>query len=142
MHAPGQRRDAGGVEPSAGAVPFRGVDRTGRLDQIQDYCRCDVLDTFFVFLRSRVLVGQLTIEREQGISKAGNPRAREKAIEMAWLWLRHQPDSALTRWFKLRTINAGKRMKRIAIVALARKLVVALWRYLNCGLVPEGAVIA
>jgi transposase len=83
-----------------------------------------------------------SIEREQGISKAGNPRAREKAIEMAWLWLQHQPDSALTRWFKARTVNAGKRIRRIAIVALARKLVVALWRYLTCGLVPEGAVIA
>ena len=83
-----------------------------------------------------------SIEREQGISKAGNSRARESAIEMAWLWLRHQPGSALTRWFKERTANASKRIKRIAIVALARKLVVALWRYLTTGLVPEGAVIA
>lgn len=80
--------------------------------------------------------------REQGISKAGNPRARHKAIEMAWLWLRHQQDSALARWFQARTQNAGTRIRRIAIVALARKLVVALWRYLTCGLVPHGAVIA
>ena len=81
------------------------------------------------------------IDREQGISKAGNPRARCKAIELAWLWLRHQPDSALTRWFAARTLDASKRIKRIAIVALARKLVVALWRYLTTGLVPEGAVL-
>ena len=81
------------------------------------------------------------IDLEQGISKAGNPRARCAAIEMAWLWLRHQPDSALTQWFRQRTLNASKRIKRIAIVALARKLIVALWRYLTTGLVPEGAVL-
>jgi transposase len=81
------------------------------------------------------------IDREQGISKAGNPRARRTAIELAWLWLRHQPDSALTQWFRKRTLNAGKRNKRVAIVALARKLMVALWRYLTSGLVPEGAAL-
>lgn len=81
------------------------------------------------------------IDREQGISKAGNRRARQKALELAWLWLRHQPDSALSRWFRTRTANAGKRAKRIAIVALARKLIVALWRYLTTGLVPEGAIM-
>lgn len=81
-------------------------------------------------------------DREQGISKAGNPRARHKAIEMAWLWLRHQPGSKLSRWFHARTANASKRIKRIAIVALARQLVVALWRYLTTGLVPEGAVLS
>ena len=80
-------------------------------------------------------------DRDQGISKAGNPRARQAAIEFAWLWLRHQPDSALTQWFEQRTANASKRLKRIAIVALARKLMVALWRYLTTGLVPEGAVL-
>ena len=81
------------------------------------------------------------IDREQGISKAGNPRARVKAIELAWLWLRHQPDSELTLWFRTRTANAGKRARRIAIVALARKLIVALWRYLTTGLVPAGATM-
>jgi transposase len=80
-------------------------------------------------------------DREQGISKAGNRRAREKTIELAWLWVRHQPDSALTQWFRQRTLNASKRIKRIAIVALARKLIVALWRYLTTGLVPAGAVL-
>ena len=82
-------------------------------------------------------------EREQGISKAGNRRARHAAVEMAWLWLRHQPESALSRWFHARTAaSGGTRIKRIAIVALARKLIVALWRYLTSGLLPEGAVIA
>jgi transposase len=82
------------------------------------------------------------IDRDQGISKAGNPRARCAAIELAWLWLRHQPESALTRWYRSRTHNnASKRNKRIAIVALARKLMVALWRYLTTGLLPEGALL-
>jgi transposase len=79
--------------------------------------------------------------RDQGISKAGNPRARHAAIEFAWLWLRHQPGSALAQWFEQRTANASKRVRRIAIVALARKLMVALWRYLTTGLIPEGAVL-
>lgn len=81
------------------------------------------------------------IDRDQGISKAGNPRARCAAIELAWLWLRHQPDSKLTLEYRRRTLNAGKRIKRVAIVALARKLVVALWCYLTTGLVPEGAAL-
>jgi transposase len=81
------------------------------------------------------------IDRDQGISKAGNPRARCAAIEMAWLWVRHQPDSKLTQDYRRRTLDASKRIKRIAIVALARKLVVALWRYLTTGLVPEGAML-
>jgi transposase len=80
-------------------------------------------------------------DREQGISKAGNPRARQKAIELAWLWVEHQPDSALTQWFRQRTAGASKRIRRIAIVALARKLMVALWRYLTTGLIPDGAVL-
>jgi len=79
--------------------------------------------------------------REQGISKAGNRRARTAAIELAWLWLRNQPDSALSRWFHERVGPLKGRIKRIAIVALARKLVVALWRFLTQGLVPEGAVL-
>jgi transposase len=80
-------------------------------------------------------------DRDQGISKAGNPRARCTAVELSWLWLRHQPDSALSQWFRQRTLNASKRIKRIAIVALARKLMVALWRYLTTGLVPAGAAL-
>ena len=81
------------------------------------------------------------LAREQGISKAGNPRARETAVELAWLWLRHQPDSALSRWFRERARQASGRIRRITIVALARKLIVALWRYLTTGLVPDRAVV-
>jgi transposase len=81
------------------------------------------------------------IDRDQGISKAGNPRARCSAVELSWLWLRHQPGSELTEWYRQRTLKASKRIRRIAIVALARKLVVALWRYLTTGLVPAGALL-
>jgi transposase len=79
--------------------------------------------------------------RQQGISKAGNHRARTSAIELAWLWVRHQPDSDLSRWFRDRVGKAKGRIRKIAIVALARKLMVALWRYLETGLVPTGAVM-
>jgi transposase len=79
--------------------------------------------------------------REQGVSKAGNARARVCAIEMAWLWLRWQPESALSLWFTKRVGAARGRVRRIAIVALARKLMVALWRYLETGLVPDGAAL-
>jgi len=80
--------------------------------------------------------------REQGISKAGNPKARAVAVELAWLWLRHQPESELSQWFFKRVGDVKGRNRRIAIVALARKLMVALWRYLETGLVPEGAVLS
>lgn len=79
--------------------------------------------------------------RQQGISKAGNHRARKAAIELAWMWLKHQPDSALSRWFHERVGDTKGRIRKIAIVALARKLVVALWRYLQTGVVPTGAVM-
>jgi transposase len=79
--------------------------------------------------------------REQGISKSGNARARTLAIELSWLWLRHQPGSALSRWFKQRVGDQKGRARRITIVALARKLMVALWRYLTLGLLPEGAIV-
>jgi transposase len=80
-------------------------------------------------------------ERDQGISKAGNCRARALAVEMGWLWLQHQPDSELSRWFRARVGDQKGRVRRIAIVALARKLMVALWRYLTTGVVPTGAVL-
>lgn len=79
------------------------------------------------------------VRRDQGITKAGNPRARRTAIELAWLWLRHQPGSTLAHWFRERVGTARGRMRRIMLVALARKLIVALWRYLSEGLVPAGA---
>lgn len=77
---------------------------------------------------------------EQGISKAGNRRVRRVMIEFAWLWLRYQPDSALTQWFNQRFAHGGRRTRRIGIVALARKLLIALWRYIEEGVMPEGAV--
>lgn len=79
--------------------------------------------------------------REQGISKAGNRHVRTLMIELSWLWLRHQPDSSLTKWFNERFGSHG-RSKRIGIVALARKLLVALWRFAKQGVVPEGAVFS
>lgn len=78
---------------------------------------------------------------EQGISKAGNRRVRRMMIELAWLWLRWQPNSALSLWFERRFAHGGRRMRRIGIVALARKLLIALWRYAEHGVIPEGAVL-
>jgi transposase len=78
---------------------------------------------------------------DQGISKQGNRRVRALLIEMAWMWLRYQPQSALSQWFERRTAGnaSNKRGKRIAIVAVARRLAIALWRYLSDGVLPEGA---
>jgi transposase len=87
--------------------------------------------------------------REQGISmvrqeltmRAGNRRARHAAVELAWLWLQWQPDTALARWFHARVGVATGRVKRVMIVALARKLLIALWRFLECAVVPDGATL-
>jgi transposase len=78
---------------------------------------------------------------EQGISKAGNRRIRALLIELAWGWLRWQPGSKLSTWFQARFGGGGKRMRRIGIVALARKLLIALWKYLDHDIVPEGAIL-
>ena len=78
---------------------------------------------------------------EQGISKAGNKRARALLVELSWGWLRLQPDSELTQWFNRRFAAGGKRMRRVGIVALARRLAIALWRYLQHGEIPAGAVL-
>jgi transposase len=74
------------------------------------------------------------------ITKAGNSRLRRAMVELAWFWLRHQPGSDLSRWFVARVGQGRGRIRRIAIVALARKLLVALWRYVTQGVVPQGAV--
>jgi transposase len=79
--------------------------------------------------------------RDQGISKAGNRRARALAVQLGWLWVRHQPGSELSRWFNARVGQMKGRIRRIAIVALARKLMIALWRYATTGVVPTGAVL-
>ena len=82
-----------------------------------------------------------SVDREQGVSRAGNPRLRTTLIQLAWLWLRHQPKSALALWFEERVRRNGGRHKKTTIVALARKLLVALWKYVTAGVVIEGAVM-
>ena len=82
-----------------------------------------------------------SIRHEQGVSKAGNVRLRTTMVELSWLWLRNQPDSSLTRWFHERVERAGGRLRKPMIVALARKLLVALWKYVTAGVVIEGAVM-
>ena len=81
------------------------------------------------------------IYREQGVSKSGNPRLRTTLIQLAWLWVRHQPRSALTLWFEARVKRNGGRLKKTTIVALARKLLVALWKYVTVGVLIEGAAM-
>ena len=80
------------------------------------------------------------IDREQGVSKAGNPRLRTTMIQLSWLWLRHQPKSALSLWFEARVKRNGGKLRKSTIVAMARKLLVALWKYVSAGVAIEGAV--
>jgi transposase len=82
------------------------------------------------------------VERSQGISRAGRGQVRGTMIQAAWLWLKHQPKSAITRWFVQRTAGQSGRIRRIMIIAVARKLAIALWRFLEQGLVPQGAMLA
>jgi transposase len=82
-----------------------------------------------------------TLEREQGIAKSGNPRLRTTMVQLAWLWRRHQPDSLLSRWFEERVAGKGRRIRKIMITALARKLLIALWKYVTAGVVIEGAIM-
>jgi transposase len=77
--------------------------------------------------------------REQGISKAGNKRVRRLMVELSWFWLRFQPQSEITLWFNRKFAHGGKRMRRIGIVAMARRLLIALWRYLRQDVIPAGA---
>jgi transposase len=78
---------------------------------------------------------------EQGISKAGNKRVRALLVELSWMWLRLQPDSNLTQWFNRRFASGGKRLRRVGIVALARRLLIALWRFVTDGVIPTGATL-
>ena len=80
-------------------------------------------------------------DRDQGISKAGNRAIRTLYVELAWRWLRLQPRSELTGWYNRRFAKGGARMRKIGIVALARKLLIALWHYVEHGVVPEGATL-
>lgn len=81
------------------------------------------------------------VEREQGIGKAGNRRLRTVMVELAWLWQRYQPSAAQVVWFRERTGSTGRRVRKVMVVALARKLLIALWRFVVDGVVPEGAVM-
>jgi transposase len=81
------------------------------------------------------------MDRDRSISRAGNPRARTALIQLAWLWLRYQPDSVLSAWFRKRVGTLQGRTRRIAIVAMARKLLIALWRYADTGVMPDGVEI-
>ena len=78
-------------------------------------------------------------EHEQGISKAGNKHVRGLIVELAWIWLRWQPQSALSQWYQRRFGAGNNRARKVGIVALARKLLIALWRYVEQGVLPEGA---
>jgi transposase len=82
------------------------------------------------------------VNHEQGVSKAGNPRLRATLVQLSWLWVRHQPQSALTLWFEERVRRNGGRLRKATIVALARKLLVALWKYVAAGVAIEGAVFS
>jgi transposase len=82
-----------------------------------------------------------TTSREQGISKAGSRRLRTTMIELAWLWVWHQPESVMRRWFRERVDDERGRMRRIAIVDLARKLLIVLWRYLMHGEIRKGTIL-
>ena len=78
-------------------------------------------------------------QREQGISKAGNGRVRWMMVELAWSWRRHQPRSKLTRWYERRFGRGNSRIRKIGIVAVARRLLIDLWKYLEKGKMPPGS---
>ena len=82
------------------------------------------------------------VVRSQGVDKAGPPWLRAQMLQLAWRWLRHQPESALSQWFRARAGTSGGRVRRVFVVALARKLLVALWRYATTGVAPDGAALA
>lgn len=87
------------------------------------------------------LVGMAVLATEQGISKAGNRWIRAMAIEIAWSWLRYQPESQLSQWYQKRFANGGGRLRRIGIVALARRLLIELWKYLETGILSQGVCL-
>jgi transposase len=82
------------------------------------------------------------MDRDRRINRAGNSRARKTLVQLAWLWLRYQPKSSRAAWFRERVGSLQGRIRRVTIVALARKLLIAIWRLVTLGLAPEGAIIA
>jgi transposase len=127
----------------------RALRRLGAIAQESSFVFATELFGWRTFANRRELAGAVGItgtpfqsgecDQEQGISKAGNGRMRTMLVEIAWCWARLQPHSALSRWWRSRFGSGNKRTRRIGLVALARKLLVALWRYLEEGIVPEGA---
>lgn len=137
------------AEPAA--VKARRLTELGAIAQESSFVFATELFGWRTFANRRELASSVglvptpwksgNISREQGLSKAGNRRMRTMLIEIAWCWLRYQKDSALSCWWQCRFAKTSGRMRKSAIVALARKLLVALWRYLEHGVVPEGATL-
>lgn len=130
------------------------VRRLMRLKSLGEASAWVLVFEFFAWrqFRNRRQVGKLAgmtgtprqsgeMDRDAGLDKSGNPRVRRMMVELAWCWLRWQPQSRLSLWFHERFGRGGKRSRKVGIVALGRKLLVALWRYLEQGIVPEGAVL-
>ena len=139
------------LEPEGGAAPAPVAALAGLRGIGPEFAAVLWLECFFRGFGNRRQVAAFaglaptpwqsgSVDHEQGVSQSGNPRLRGTMIQLAWLWLRHQPDSALSRWFKGRVERNGGRGKKAAIVALARKLLVALWKFVSSGVVIEGAV--
>ena len=145
-----RRRERQAVRPTA---PDSRVQRLARLRGVAARSATVLAHELFTrSLRNRREVGALTglvsapyrsgtIVRDQGIAPSGLPAVRRIAVEIAWAWVRYQPLSALTRWYQRRFGGGGAVTRRIGIVALARRVIIALWRYVDKGIVPEGAVL-
>jgi len=138
-----KRQDTGGMQQVAQLQKLQGIGPESSWDLVMEFFGWRA----FKNRRQVAALAGLTptpydsggVVREQGISKAGSRRIRTLSIESAWCWLRFQPESSLSRWFEERFAKGGKRMRRIGIVALARRLLIELWRYLNTGILPPGA---
>lgn len=135
--------------PSAAAAKSRALERLRAVGPIGAEVLVREVFGWRTFANRRELAASVGIvptpyssgesSHEQGISKAGNRRVRTLLVELAWSWLRYQPESVLARWYARRFAHGGARLRRIGIVALARRLLIALWHYLEHGLIPEGA---
>ena len=139
-----QVRATAPITPAQRLAQLRGVAARGATVLADELCSRR--------LRNRREVGGLTglvsapynsgtTRRDQGLVRSGLPAVRRIAVEMAWAWVRYQPTSALTRWYRERFGHGGTVTRRIGIVALARRLMIALWRYVEQGVVPEGALL-
>jgi transposase len=149
MLATSNTQQAGGAISSHSSVPAMLIELKGIGPEIASVLWLEGLSRNFDNRRQVAAYAGLAashwqsgnINNDQGVSKAGNPRLRSTLVQLAWLWVRHQPDSALSIWFKTRVMERGQKSKKPAIIALARKLLVALWKYVTAGVVIEGAVV-